>query len=371
MAGPVRRLARHAARLSGRAAMVSDPGRRAFTGASIGAALAALFGGPAWAENVAALAHVDPELRAAAAALIARPIGPLCDARLAALRAGARARAEPPRPDVPIAERRIPGARGAPDVTIFIVNAAPGTARPAILHMHGGGFVLGAARSELRYVQEIARAIDAVVVSVEYRLAPETRFAGAVEDNYAALRWLYRHAGAIGADPRRIAVMGESAGGGHAALLAIAARDRGEVPLVLQLLLYPMLDDRTGSTRRPAPHIGTILWDGAANAYGWRSYLGVEPGGADVPAAAVPARLADMSGLAPAFIAIGGIDLFVDEAITYARRLNAAGVATELLVQPGAFHAFDRLAPETRAARRFSAAKLAALRRAFVQPDPG
>ncbi len=266
---------------------------------------------------------------------------------------------------ITITERQIPVPE-APAVTVYVVNSDPERSRPAILHIHGGGFVVGSARTYLPGLRKIAAALDCVVVTVDYRLAPETRYTGSIEDNYASLEWLYERADCLGVDRTRIAVMGESAGGGHAALLAIAARDRGKVPLCFQLLLYPMLDDRTGSTRMPRKNVGTLAWTPASNRFGWESFLGCPPGGPDVPAAAVPARMQNLAGLPPAFIGVGGIDLFVDEDIEYARRLVSAGVTTDLLVVPGAYHGFDIFAPETMLAKRFSAAKMDALRRAFL-----
>ena len=201
--------------------------------------------------------------------------------------------------------------------------------------------------------------------SVEYRLAPETTFAGSVEDNYAGLKWLHAHAVELGADPARIAVMGESAGGGHAALLAIAARDRGEVPLAFQCLVYPMLDDRTGTSRTVPAHVGTLVWTPERNRFGWDSFLGVKAGGIDAPKGAVPARVANLAGLPPAFIGVGTLDLFADEDIDYAQRLNAAGVLTELLVVPGAFHGFDGIGAQLPVGKWFNRAKSDALRRGF------
>src|SRR4029077_17645569 len=145
--------------------------------------------------------------------------------------------------------------------------------------------------------QRTAQSCNCVVVSVEYRLAPETPFPGALEDNYTALRWLYANAETLGVDRNRIAIGGESAGGGHAAALAIAARDRKEVPVIFQLLIYPMLDDRTGSSRPVPPHIGEFIWTAQSNVFGWSSLLGVPAGSAKVPAGAVPARVEDLSGL--------------------------------------------------------------------------
>lgn len=352
---------------------MSGMNRREFARAA-GALLAAgiaLRGGAAWAQpapdpRLAALDFVDPELRPAARQILATSGqgGGFTDETLRAIRAGTPT-SPPLLPGVPVREVRV-AARGAlPEVTVQLVNSHPGAGKPAILHTHGGGYILGSAKSELRFLQETAQALECTIASVEYRLAPETRFAGSVEDNYSGLLWLHRSAGELGVDPGRIALMGESAGGGHAALLAIAARDRGEVPLVLQALIYPMLDDRTGSSREVPPHIGAIGWDPPANRYGWSAFLGTEPGGPGVPAAGVPARLDNLRGLAPAFVAVGGVDLFVHEDIEYARRLTEAGVPAELLLVPGAFHGFDRVAPETRLARNFTAAKHEALRRAF------
>jgi acetyl esterase/lipase len=281
------------------------------------------------------------------------------------IRPVAAARKLPALPDVSVSERRVPGPAGSPDVLLYIVNAKAGTRRPAILHTHGGGYIVGTAQTDIRNLQEIAQTLDCVIVSVEYRLAPETRWQGSVQDNYTGLKWLHANADEIGADRSRIAVMGESAGGGHAALLAIMARDRGEVPLVAQILLYPMLDDRTGSTVKPPEHVGLLIWRAQDNVFGWRSFLGQEPGGRTVPAGAVPARVAKLAGLPSAFIGVGSIDLFVDEDVTYARRLVDAGVPTELIVVPGAFHGFDGAAPQTSLAKQFTAAKLNALRRAF------
>jgi acetyl esterase/lipase len=158
--------------------------------------------------------------------------------------------------------------------------------------------------------------------------------------------------------------MGESAGGGHAALLAIAARDRGEIPLAYQALIYPMLDDRTGSTRKKPPYMGMVIWDEQRNRFGWSCLLGVPAGSRKVPPGSVPARVENLHGLPPAFIGVGAIDLFVDEDIDYARRLIDAGVAVRLNVVPGAFHGFDAF-PGASIAKAFRADLIAALREAL------
>jgi acetyl esterase/lipase len=318
------------------------------------------------------LAFVHPELRAGAARMMGVPLNfTFTDAMLPRIRTAAASLTRPMLPDVPVSERRIAGAKGAPEVTLYIINARPGTSRPAILHTHGGGFIIGSAKSDVGSLQPLAKALDCVIVSVEYRLAPETRWQGSLEDNYSGLQWLHGHAAELGADPARIAVMGESAGGGHAALLAIAARDRGEVPLVAQILIYPMLDDRTGSSIKRPAHMGTLIWTPNSNVFGWRSFLGQQPGTPAVPSAAVPARVAKLAGLPATFIGVGAIDLFCDEDVDYARRLADAGVPTELHVVPGAFHGFDGAAPEASIVKQFNAAKLNALRRAFRLPMAG
>jgi len=329
-------------------------------------------GGPIWAREPARgidpLRFVAPELRAAAMPFYQpNQESQWSDEGLAKMRAS---RATPETPwltDVPVEQLKVPVGKGHPDVTIYIINAKAGTRRPGILHTHGGGYILGSARSEVTYEQGIAKELDCVVVTVEYRLAPETTYIGSVEDIYAGLTWMHQNSARIGLDPTRLAVMGESAGGGLAARLAITARDRGQVPLCAQILVYPMLDDRTGSTIQLPPWIGAVLWTPAANRFGWKSFLGMSPGGSDVPAAAVPARVSDLSRLPPAFIGVGSVDLFMREDIEYGRRLIEAGVPVALDVVPGAFHAFDRIAPDTDLARRFTREKMNALRKAFGQ----
>lgn len=264
-------------------------------------------------------------------------------------------------------ERRIPGPAGAPELRLIIVDPAPGgKGRPVLLHIHGGGYVARSAALAMNFLQTAAQTCNCLVVSVDYRLAPETRFPGSLEDNYTALRWVYANADALGVDRKRIAIAGESAGGGHAAMLAIAARDRKEIPLVFQLLIYPMLDDRTGSTRPVPPHIGAFIWTAESNRFGWKSLFGVPAGSPNVPPGSVPAREENLAGLPPAFIVTGAIDLFVNEDIEYARRLIAAAVPTELHVVPGAYHGYDLLVPDAKVSARFTDYWTTALRRALT-----
>lgn len=307
---------------------------------------------------------VDPALRDVALRLrdMYASFTPLTLEKLVVRRAAVAAMAPPWLEGVSVAERRIAGQGGEPEVTIFIVNAKPGTSGPAVLHLHGGGFNAGSSRAGMCMIQELAQALDCVVVSVEYRLAPETIFPGALNDNYAALRWMHENAAEIGADPKRIAVLGESAGGGHAAMLAIAARDRGKYPICFQALIYPMLDDRTGTTRAVPAHIGAFGWNAESNRFGWRCFLGQAPGTDDVPVEAVPARVENLAGLPPTFMGVGTLDLFVAENIAFAGRLAEAAVPVEFVTVPGAIHGFDSLARESDLAKRFTSLKLAALR---------
>jgi len=307
---------------------------------------------------------VDPEL---APALKGLPKLILNSQTLASIRQHEVAPPPLPPPAPQPVERHIPGPPGAPELKLIIVDPSPGAKnKPALLHTHGGGYVARSAALAVPFLQTAARECNCFVVSVDYRLAPETHFPGSLEDNYTALRWLYTNADTLGVDRNRIAVGGESAGGGHAAALAIAARNRKEIPIVFQLLIYPMLDDRTGSTRPVPPPIGKFIWTAPSNVFGWTSLLGVPAGSPNVPAGAVPARVKNLSGLPPTFIVVGAIDLFVDEDIEYARRLIAEGVPVELHVVPGAYHGFDLLVPDAKVSARFTGYWTTALRRAFA-----
>jgi len=198
-----------------------------------------------------------------------------------------------------------------------------------------------------------------VIVSVDYRLAPETTFPGAVEDCYAALTWFRRKAGEFGVDAHRIGVSGMSAGGGLAAALALYVRDRGEALLAFQHLIYPMIDDRT-CVREPNAHIGQHVWTHADNSFGWRALLGSDPGGAGVSPHAAASRAEDLSGLPATYLAVGALDLFLHENLDYVSRLAHAGIPVEAHVYPGAYHGFHvaQAASVTRAAEQQSRAAL-------------
>lgn len=314
------------------------------------------------------LALVDPELRDAALMMreTTAAFTPMTREKLEQRRHMTYAGIVAPSYDIPYEELRI-DRTSAPDdpgdVGVIVINAKPGEAGPGILHIHGGGYTASNALGSLPSMQELATQLDVPIVSVDYRLAPETTWQGSLEDNYSALLWMVANARDVGVDPARIAVTGESAGGGHAALLSLAVRDRGEVSLCYQALVYPMIDDRAGTSRPLPEHIGYFGWNAEANRFGWESFLGMPPGGEDVPAAAVPSRREDLAGLPPAWIGVGALDLFVGEDIAFAWALNAAGVPAELLVVPGAFHGFDLFVRDAAVSRRFSAARTEALRR--------
>lgn len=267
---------------------------------------------------------------------------------------------------VDVTERFAAGPGGAPDVRLLVYRPRDLPERaPALLRIHGGGYVFGTAEMGDARNREWALSLGCVIVSVQYRLAPDTSFPGPLEDCHAALAWLHAQAGALGVDPARIAVRGESAGGGLAAALALMARDRGGPAILHQNLIYPMIDDRTGSTAPRNPASGEFVWTAEDNAFGWASLLGDAPGGDGVHHHAAPARADDLSGLPPTFLGTAALDIFVDENLDYARRLMHAGVPTELYVAPGAFHGFDAIMPGAAVSRVFTGHALDALRRAF------
>lgn len=209
---------------------------------------------------------------------------------------------------------------------------------------------------------DLAEDLGLAVVSVEYRLAPETPHPGPIEDVYAGLVWTVQHADELGIDAARIVIAGGSAGGGLTAALALLARDRGGPALLGQMPLYPMLDDRnnTVSARQMA---GVGIWDRTANDTGWTALLGDACGGPGVSPYAAPARATHLSGLPPAFIDVGSAETFRDEAVAYASRIWAAGGVAELHVWPGAFHGFDHFAPQAQVSQDARAARLRWLRR--------
>ncbi|UYX92274.1 alpha/beta hydrolase [Streptomyces sp. BI87] len=235
---------------------------------------------------------------------------------------------------------------------------------PCLVWFHGGGMVLGTPETDDARVSAYARDVGCVVVSAEYRPAPEHPHPVPVEDCYRALGWTAGQAKALGVDPHRLAVGGISAGGGLAAATAPLARDRGGPALAFQLLLCPMLDDRN-TTPSSREFSRAVAWPRADNLFGWSALLGPLAGAGRVPPYAAPARAADLSGLPAASVDVGELEVFRDECARYALRLAEAGVPAELRLSPGAFHGFDGVLPQVTLSRRAAAEQVAALRRAL------
>lgn len=317
---------------------------------------------------------IDPELRPFLEATLGALPG-FEPEGLGELRAGLRALRDatpPARPDaVRVEDVSVPGPSGDPDVTMRIYRPAVApTPVPALFWMHGGGMMIGSMDMDDALLVGVVEQFGFAIVSVEYRLAPEHPHPAPIEDCYAGLVWIQAHAPEYGIDSERIAVGGPSAGGGLAAGTALLARDRGGPRLVFQLLLEPMLDDRS-ATYSSTQYDGTTVWDRADNAHGWRSLLGNQAGGEGVSPYAAPARAEELAGLPPALVDVGEVETFRDECIDYARRLLDAGVPTELHVYPGAFHGFDLIAPDSRVARLAWSLRWAALTRAFGMAQNG
>jgi acetyl esterase/lipase len=260
-------------------------------------------------------------------------------------------------------EMLVPGPDGAPDVSLLIIRP-PGVRGlvPGLVHAHGGGMVMGNNRTGLETMIGWVTDPGLVIVSVEYRLAPEHPFPAGVEDCYAGLAWTAEHAAELGIDARRLIVGGGSAGGGLAAACSLMARDRGGPVLAGQMLIYPMLDDRaaTGSGRELD---GEGIWDSGSNRTAWTMLLGDQRGRGGVSPYAAPARATDLSRLPPAYLELGSVETFRDEDLGYAQRIWGAGGSAELHVWPGGYHAFDLIAPGSALARAALEVRLAWLRR--------
>ncbi len=212
------------------------------------------------------------------------------------------------------------------------------------------------------YCNQYASELGITVVSVDYRYAPEYPFPIGLEDGYSALKWVASHAQQLGFDAKRIAIGGASAGGGLAAALVQLTHDRQEIQPVFQLLVYPMLDDRT-VLRTDIDDSSSIAWNQKSNRFGWKSYLGEKCGAENVPDYAVPARRENLSGLPPAWIGVGTVDIFHDEDVAYAQRLQEQGIESELYIVPGAFHGFDAYGPKVSIVEEFRNSQIAALKK--------
>jgi len=233
---------------------------------------------------------------------------------------------------------------------------------PILLWMHGGGYVIGRPEQDDASCVQYVRDLGITVISVDYRCAPKHPFPAGLDDCYAALKWISSHAQELNIDPDHIAVGGNSAGGGLAAALAQLALDRKEVKIAFQLLIYPMLDDRT-VLRTDIDDSSNITWHQKDNQFGWESYLGQECGADDVPAYSVPARRADLSGLPPAWIGVGSLDIFHDEDVAYAQRLKEYSVECDLHIVPGAFHGFDVFDLKVPLVQDFRRSQMAAMKK--------
>lgn len=265
----------------------------------------------------------------------------------------------PPNENVTKEDRTIPGPGGDLGIRIYRPVNATGTL-PGLFFIHGGGMVLGNLDSDDGVPTMLCETLGAVIVSVDYRLAPEHPAPAAIDDCYAALQWMAANAGDLGYDPGRLAVYGGSAGGGLAIATALMVRDNGGPSISFLMPIYPMIDD-TNTT--PSSHEITDvgIWDRDGNIESWGWYLG----GKAADQYSAPARAEDLSGLPPTFIDVGEMDMFRDEDITFANRLMQAGVATEFHVYPGAYHASEIFAPEAALSARIWATRIAALQRAL------
>jgi acetyl esterase/lipase len=268
---------------------------------------------------------------------------------------------EPVHP-VDVRDTAVPGPSDAPDVPVRVYAPADRAAAvPGLLYIHGGGFVMGDLDTFDAHLLRVVDELGIVIVSVDYRLAPEHPFPAPVEDCYAALNWVAAKADELGIDPARLGVAGESAGGGLAAAVALLARDRGGPALCFQYLGIPELDDRLDTPSMRA-YTDTPVWNRPNAVYSWTSYLGAEPGGDGVSPYAAPSRAGDLTGLPPAFVTTCQFDPLRDEGIDYARRLAHAGVQAELRHYPGTFHG-SGLVETAEVSRRMFADELDALRR--------
>lgn len=269
-----------------------------------------------------------------------------------------------PLPDFPVSSSiiNIPSGEDARDIRCLLIRPLSSReSMPAILHFHGGGHVLGVPEMDQPQLMRWAAELHCLVLSVDYRLAPETPFPGAMDDAYAVLKWLNEEASALGIDAEKIAVSGGSAGGAMAACLCLMARDRDDYKIAFQHLEAPRLDDRLAAPADANPFTGEFVWTRANSAFCRDAYLGEN--GANAYGSA--ARAKTLTGLPPAFIAVGALDLFVNECLDYTARLSRAGVSVELIVYPGCFHGF-KMAADASVTKRAEDDNINALRKALT-----
>jgi acetyl esterase len=306
----------------------------------------------------------DPELAAAVAMMPVVEISDVPTARAHVAEMFASAFGEPDRSGVQVRDELVPGPEGAPDVRLRIYTPDRVVAPAAIYDVHGGGFILGSIDSFDGPNLRLARELGVTVVTVDYRLAPEHPYPAPLEDCYAGLTWVAKNADALGIDPDRIAIHGESAGGGLCAGLALLARDRGGPSIAFQYLGVPELDDRLDTPSMRA-FTDTPIWNRPNAIVSWDSYLGAgKRGTPDVPIYAAPARATDLTGLPPAYVSVMEFDPLRDEGIAYAHALMHAGVSVELHAFPGTFHG-SAMVEQAAVSRREADEALVVLRRAL------
>jgi acetyl esterase/lipase len=260
-------------------------------------------------------------------------------------------------PRLTMEERTIPGAAGDQQIRIYRPRAQ-GTDAPALINIHGGGMIMGSIVADAANAQKLSAEGNVVVISVDYRKAPEHPYPAGPNDCYAAAQWVFDHANELGIDPENIGIYGGSAGGGLALAVALMARDRGTMKFKYMMPIYPMIDDRNET---PSSHEVTEvgIWDRAGNEQAWGWYLG----GAAADGYAAPARAEDLRGLPPAYIDVGEMDLFRDEDAHFALRLLQSGVPCEFRIYPGAYHASEIFAPDADLSKRIWAGRIEALKR--------
>lgn len=285
---------------------------------------------------------VDPELREALSLWPSLPVS--ADTLLERRTNSRKALSAVPKPDLPditAGEIEVESAFGASPIRVLTYRPIRAESKlPTIVHIHGGGFVMGS--PEMKDVENrfLASELKCAIYSVDYRLAPEWPHPAPLEDIYSVFAWLHANADRLGLDAARIGIKGESGGGGFAAGAALYARDRPGPKFAFQHLIYPMIDDRTAVREDLHPHVGEFVWTRQSNHFGWRSLLGKEPGSDDVSPYAAAARIPDVAGLPPTYISVGGLDLFLEENWVYADRLSRAGVPVEFHMYPRTYHGF-------------------------------
>ena len=268
-------------------------------------------------------------------------------------------------PEITVENIFIPGQDDRTKVRLRIYKPVSSvTPMPVLIWLHGGGYVMGKPEMDDRSCVDYVQRLGITVISIDYRLAPRFPFPTGLDDCASALQWVGANSDQLAVDPKRIAVGGNSAGGGLAAALVQLARDRMEIKPIFQLLVYPMLDDRT-VLRTDIDDRSNITWDHKSNRFGWESYLGKPCGAGEVPAYAVPARRADLSVLPPAWIGVGSLDIFHAEDVAYAQRLKECGIECEMKVVQGGFHGFDVFNPKLPVVQDFRQSQILALKKAF------